>query len=76
VAGPTSGLSATRKQSSQAVLQAIIGDFHGAAVTHFEALTERICHSHPPLTAGALESSPIVEPGTMAHDSSSFCVPL
>jgi hypothetical protein len=28
--------SATRKQSSQTVLQAIIGDFHGAAVTHFE----------------------------------------
>jgi len=33
------------------------------------ALTERICHSHPPLTVGALESSPIVEPGAMVHDS-------
>jgi len=33
------------------------------------ALTERICHSHPPLTVGALELSPIVEPGAMVHDS-------
>ena len=28
-----------------------------------------ICHNHPPLTVGALESSPIVEPGAMVHDS-------
>jgi hypothetical protein len=32
------------------------------------ALTDRICHSYPPLTVGALESSPIVEPGAMVHD--------
>jgi len=33
------------------------------------ALTKRICHSHPPLTVGALESRSIVEAGAMVHDS-------